>query len=139
MFSQQPNILQDRRTIIFNAKGADWQAYNVSPNAVAIQIFMMGAGGGGGNGFTAAAGTARGGGGGGGSGGLFRAVIPTLLLPDTLFLQPGVGGGSGVAGGASVIASRPPTATAFNIYTVGGGGAAATQSRPSPARAGPMT
>ena len=100
------NIRLSKRTRVFTTKGVDWQTYTIPPEILALSIFMMGAGGGGGNGFAAAAAAARGGGGGGGSGGLFRCVVPTLLLPDTLFLQPGV-------------VAAPDLVDIFNEVTVG--------------------
>jgi hypothetical protein len=72
-------------------------------------ILCIGAGGGGGGGTSGASGTTRSGGGGGGSGAINRAVIPSIFLPDSLYLTVGQGGtagssnGNGGSGGLSSI------------------------------------
>jgi hypothetical protein len=99
-----------------------------------IELFTLGAGGGGGGGFTGAASSARGGGGGGGSGAMARCIIPYDLVPDILYLQPGVGGigggntVAGTAGTLSQVAVRP-NAVSLDVILIsgnanaGGGGA----------------
>lgn len=54
-----------------------------------IYFLLIGAGGPGGNGATGASGTARGGGGGGGGGGVVSAIVPSFLVPGTLYVKPG--------------------------------------------------
>lgn len=65
-------------------------------------FWVVGGGGGGGGGV----GTNGGGGGGGGSGGVSKLIIPSILLPDTLYVSPGLGG----SGGQGQLNNSPTTA-----------------------------
>lgn len=67
-------------------------------------VFMIarGGGGGGAGGLSGAAGTARNGGGGGASGNSCSGAFPALLLPDMLFVRPGIGGAGGAASTSGV-------------------------------------
>jgi hypothetical protein len=67
-------------------------------------FFLIGGGGGGGGGHQKASGTNGGGGGGGGSGSITKLIIPSFLLPNSLYIRVGVGGLGGnvsTAGGAA--------------------------------------
>lgn len=92
-----------------------------------IFIFSQQAGGGGGGGFTGAAGTARGGGGGGGAGGSAKLLIPAPLLPDVLYVRPGMGGVGGPAGSgggtgtANAIYVQPNNTQGAGLLTPSGG------------------
>lgn len=90
-----------------NEDGADILFEYVKPRGkTMLYIYCVGGGGGGGGGRTGAAGTARGGGGGGGSGGVATLIVPLSLLPDTLYVRPGLrglGGAANTAGGAGTI------------------------------------
>jgi hypothetical protein len=110
-------------TQTFYAQGATaWQTWAKPRGAKFIQLFCLGSGGGGGNGASNAG--SRQGGGGGGAGAITRAIIPTFLLPDTLFIQVAVGGAAlsnasatattGNAGGHSYI-SCAPTSSAQSV------------------------
>jgi hypothetical protein len=84
--------------------GAIWRK---RPGANMVTIFALGAGGGGGNGTVGAVSNA-GGGGGGGSGAQIYMEIPALLVPDTLFINVGIGGqGNGATGGRSIVQLAP--------------------------------
>jgi len=93
-----------------------------------VNFLCIGGGGGGGSGAAGALGTARAGGGGGGSGACSRLSVMACMLPNTLFIQPGVGGNggssaNGVAGGASYVTIYPDqTAVNTLVYAGGGGG-----------------
>jgi hypothetical protein len=66
-----------------------WQVWQKPAGCSMVYIFGLAAGGGGGrppDGATTV------GGGGGGSGGVVRLLIPAALLPDTLYIRPGIGG-----------------------------------------------
>lgn len=121
-------------TQTFYAGGTNrWQTWQKPRGAKFIQLFCVGAGGGGGGGRTNFA--AGSGGGGGAGGGVTKLIIPALLIPDTLYIQIGVGGaggangGTGVTGGVGGISyiSLAPTTTAANVLlasstsTAGGG------------------
>ena len=66
-------------------------------------MIAIGGGGGGGGGHQKASGTNGGGGGGGACSGISRLLVPSFLLPDSLYIQVGLGGlggGASTAGGA---------------------------------------
>lgn len=123
---------------IFHANNQSTINYQpwIKPRGTSMSyIVCIGGGGGGGGGQSAASGTAGGGGGGGACSGISRLLVPTFLLPDTLYVQVGVGGLGGaatVAGGAgtnSYIMMAPLVFTAANSLlssntnAPGGGGA----------------
>jgi hypothetical protein len=67
-------------------------------------FFLVGGGGGGGGGHQKPSTTNGGGGGGGGSGSITKLIIPSFLLPNSLYIRVGVGGLGGnvsTAGGAA--------------------------------------
>lgn len=107
--------------------------YNVPRNKAMLYIYSTGGGGGGGGGFSGSAGTARGGGGGGGSSTVTTQLIPTNLLPDTIYIQVGRGGlggaagSNGSAGTATYITLFPETfASASNLIAQNSGAFAGT-------------
>jgi hypothetical protein len=86
-------------------------------------------GGAGGNG--GASNAVAGGSNGGGSGGVVRALFPANVLPDTLYIQPGLGGvggnagsGTGGAGAKSYVTITSSTASIMNIVCTSGAAAA---------------
>lgn len=94
-------------TQIFYTTGTtSWQTWTKPRNAKFIQIFCLGGGGSGGAGGRAVTGSVQAGASGGGSGGIVRAFYPAFLLPDVLYVQPGVGGAS-VAGTVSTVGGVP--------------------------------
>jgi hypothetical protein len=130
-------------TKIFYASGGttSWQTWQKPRNAKFIQIFCLGGGAGGGGAAGNVTASSAGGGGGGGGAAFSREIIPVFLLPDTLYVQVGVGGtggaGSagagngfaGIAGGISYI-SLAPTASIPSVImqsaTTTGAGAGAS-------------
>lgn len=110
-----------------------WQ----KPNGINfIHFFVLGAGGGGGNSSNTIANGGRGGGG-GGSAGFVTGLFPASVLPDTLYINVGVGGvggdtgtgngsdGSGGSGALSYVMIYPDTAfTASNVVLQSGSAAA---------------
>ena len=134
-FLHLPNAANGAETLVYSALGLnDWQTWTKPRGKSMLSITCVAPGGGGGGGFSGAASSARGGGGGGGSGGIARLVIPTLNLPDTLYLNIGLGGSGGAAGaagaaGGNCFASITPSSTINDLLltaaaTVAGGGAA---------------
>jgi hypothetical protein len=131
-------------TKIFYATGGtnDWQTWQKPRNAKFIQIFCLGGGASGGSGYRGAAAAVRAGAGGGGSSGITKAIYPAFLLPDTLYIQVGLGGASvagttgtsgttGIAGGISYV-SIAPLSSAINVLAQSsnagaGGGVAIAQ------------
>ena len=100
---------------------ANW----VKPRGVSmVYITCIGSGSGGGGGMTGATATVRGGGGGGASGAIARLIIPARFLPDTLYLQVGVGGAGGAAAGAggagnrSFVSVAPNTTRSRSLWTI---------------------
>lgn len=120
-----------------NQSTINYQPWTKPRGTSMIYMIAIGGGGGGGGGHTKASGTNGGGGGGGACSGMASLFIPSFLLPDTLYVQVGVGGLGGaatVAGGAgtnSYIMFSPLVFTAANALlssntnAPGGGGAGA--------------
>lgn len=119
------------------------QAYQLwnKPRGVSMACMMAIAGGGGGGaGFTRTAGNAGGGGGGGACSGIARFIVPTILLPDVLYVRvgngglggvPGVSSGNGSAGNNSYVltsktAVLPNIVCYSGVNAPGGGGGGAT-------------
>jgi hypothetical protein len=97
----------------FNANGISWQPWTKPNDALLIHILCIGSGGGGGSGRRdSTAATARFGGGGGSSAAVTSMYVPAFLIPDTLYVQVGLGG----AGGAA----QTVNATNGNAGTAGG-------------------
>ena len=70
--------------------GGTWQTWIKPRGAKLVNIICQGSGAGGGGGFQSTGG--RGGGGGGGTGATARLTINANLLPDILYILPGIGG-----------------------------------------------
>jgi len=77
--------------------GGTWQTWIKPRGAKLVNIICQGSGAGGGGGFQSAS-TPRAGGGGGGSGATARLTISANLLPDILYILPGIGGDGGLGG-----------------------------------------
>jgi len=138
-------------TQIFYASGATtWQTWQKPRGAKFIQIFCLGGGGGGAGGGLNVAGTAINAGAGGIGAGYSRCIYPTFPLPDTLYVQVGLGGvpGTGSAtnnsngqtggsGGVSYVAIAPSILTAtilaqsMNAVSPGGNGNGNATSAPA--------
>lgn len=89
--------------------GGTWQTWIKPRGAKMVNIICNGSGAGGGGGYLNT--TTRGGGGGGGTGATARLTIDAKLLPDILYILPGIGGAGGtggtIAGGATGTAGSP--------------------------------
>lgn len=107
-----------------DAKGM--QTWQKPRGASMVMMICIAGGGGGGGGNAAASGNFRSGGGGGASSGVARFLCPALFLPDTLFVQCGVGGkgGAGDANGSpginSYVLTTPRVQTLPNIICYSG-------------------
>lgn len=77
--------------------GGTWQTWIKPRGAKLVNIICQGSGAGGGGGFQSAS-TPRAGGAGGGSGATARLTINANLLPDILYILPGIGGEGGLGG-----------------------------------------
>lgn len=84
--------------------GETWQTWIKPRGAKMVNIICQGSGAGGGGGFQSTGG--RAGGGGGGSGATARLTINANLLPDILYILPGIGGNGGL-GGTTATAGSP--------------------------------
>lgn len=84
--------------------GTDWMYWYKPKNARFIRVLAVGAGGGGagGSGSNSAVNGYGMGGSGGGGGAVVTLFIPAFLLPDTLYVQVGIGGGGGAGGWAAL-------------------------------------
>ena len=129
IFNLQNNNLNNQ---VFLTNGStNWQIWQKPRNCKFVFIFILGGGGGGGSGASSALFTATiGGGGGGGASAITRAFFPANLIPDTLYIQVGVGGdggtpttsSSGNTGnpGSLSYVSILPSATTSNILVASG-------------------
>jgi hypothetical protein len=84
--------------------GGTWQTWIKPRGAKMVNIICQGSGAGGGGGFQSTG--TRAGGGGGGSGATARLTINANLLPDILYILPGIGGTGGL-GGTTATAGSP--------------------------------
>lgn len=132
IFNLQNNNLNNQ---VFLTNGStNWQIWQKPRNCKFVFIFILGGGGGGGSGASSSLfpgiSTTVGGGGGGGASAITRAFFPANLIPDTLYIQVGVGGGGGTpttssAGnpgnpGSLSYVSILPSATTSNILVASG-------------------
>jgi len=76
--------------------GGTWQTWIKPRGAKMVNIICQGSGAGGGGGLQSTG--TRGGGGSGGSGATARLTIDAKLLPDILYILPGIGGTGGLGG-----------------------------------------
>ena len=90
----------------------NYVTWNKPRGTTMAYIFLIGGGGGGGGGIQGGGVAAAAGGGGGGSAAQSVIIVPTFLLPDTLYLQIGNGG----LGGVSNTAGNPGISSNITIY-----------------------
>jgi hypothetical protein len=134
IFNLQNNNLNNQ---VFLTNGStNWQIWQKPRNCKFVFIFILGGGGGGGSGAASASlNPTISGGGGGGCSAVTRAFFPSNLIPDTLYVQVGVGGVGGTpntstgdgnpggSGGLSYVCLLP-SGTTSNIL-IGSGSVAA--------------
>ncbi len=124
-----------------------WQTWIKPRGAKMVNIICQGSGAGGGGGFQDPG--TRSGASGGGSGATAKLTIDANLLPDILYILPGIGGNGGIGGITGVASSGSPgqssfvtlipsTASVSNIVlrsgtTVAAGGGAGGATTPSQA------
>lgn len=105
----------------FYCTGSSWTVWEKPRGVSMLFIFLLGGGSGGGGGFTGGSGTNRGGGGGGGCSAVTRLLIPTIFLPDRLYVQVGEGGAGGAVatngslGQPSFISVAPDSSAPFLV------------------------
>lgn len=107
-----------------NANTVGWITWRKPKGATTHFFLCVGGGGGGAAGFAGLTTIGRGGGGGGASAGAAKLIIPSFVLPKTLYLFPGFGGkgGAGTAGSGdngaqpsrSIVADKPNTLNTNN-------------------------
>jgi hypothetical protein len=113
---------QDNVKIFYAGGGTnDWQTWQKPRGCKFIWMMCMGGGSGGGASSDTLASP------GGGSGAVTKAIFSANVLPDTLFIQPGLGGlgavvnnGQGGSGNRSFVAIVPSSAAIMNIVCVSG-------------------
>ena len=88
--------------VFYATTSTNWQTWTKPSNINFVYMYVIGAGGAGGGGRTGGN-NSGGGGGGGASSSITVALYPAFLLPDTLYINVGVGsaGASAGAGAAS--------------------------------------
>jgi hypothetical protein len=117
---------------VFYPNSSSWQVWKKPSNIKFIYFYVIGSGGAGGGGRTGNINTG-GGGGGGASSSISVGLFPAFLLPDTLYIQVGLGlngaiANQGASSGQLSYVSVAPNTTAINIVmqsgnvSAGGGG-----------------
>lgn len=103
-FFDLPNTSEYIQTFYSDGTTTTWQTWNKPKNSKFVYFYMLGGGGGG-----------SAGGGGGASSSITRAYIPSFILPDTLYIQVGVGGVGGV--GSTVVRADGDSGTLSYVST----------------------
>jgi len=127
----ESNRVRAIRSFSVDITANPWQTWSKPEGRSMAYIVCIGGGGGGGGGFSASGGTTQGGGGGGGgSSAITIAQVPFYSIPDTLYIQVGLGGAAGIGGnpataggngGASYV-SCYPTTDMFNCLVLANAG-----------------
>ena len=121
-----PNTQNNNSIFYANGGTVAWQTWTKPRNCKFISILAISGGGGGGSGRFSAAIINAAGGGGGGASGTALGIFPANSLPDTLYIQVGIGGvggtagGNGTAGSISYVSVQPNT-TSINVIIAGTG------------------
>lgn len=119
--SHIPNSQQDVQIFYSNGVTNAWQTWQKPRKCNYVWIMCIGGGGGGGNGTTSTNTVNSG----GGSGAVTRALYNAQQLPDTLYVQVGLGGAAATVGNRSWVALQPPAVfVAQNLVAISGNAAA---------------
>lgn len=123
----------DLKTQVFynnEATTNSWQTWTKPAGCSFIHLTVIGGGGGGGNGRINGGANLSGGGGGGGSAAYSTGLFPSYVLPDTLYVLIGKGGGRTGGNGLTSYVCVTPDTTAINqlLIAAGGGGGGGTSS-----------
>ena len=119
-----PNTQNNQFVFYANGGTTSWQTWTKPINIKFISIFAISGGGGGGSGRFSFAVINAAGGGGGAASGTALGIFPANSLPDTLYIQVGVGGVGGTAGGNATAGSisyvsAQPNTTSINVIIAG--------------------
>jgi hypothetical protein len=101
--SHIPNSQQDVKIFYAVSGSNSWQTWQKPRKCSYVWIMCIGGGGGGGGGQVVGSTV---GGSGGGSGGVSRALYNAQQLPDTLYVQVGLGGAGGITNSSGQSGSR---------------------------------
>lgn len=94
------NSLPDRNntnTWVYSDGNNDFDTWQKPAGVSIVHFLVIGGGGGGGSGYCTGSQAATAGGSGGSAGGIVNVTIPSMLLPDTLYIRVGSGGAGGAA------------------------------------------
>jgi hypothetical protein len=116
-----PNTQNNNFVFYANGGTTSWQTWTKPRNVKFVSIFAISGGGGGGNGRSSATIINSTGGGGGASSGTALGIFSANSLPDTLYIQVGLGGAA-VSPGTATYVSAQPNSTPINVIIGGGGG-----------------
>jgi hypothetical protein len=114
--------------------GGTWQTWIKPRGAKLVNIICQGSGAGGGGGFQSTGG--RAGGGGGGSGATARLAIDANLLPNILYILPGIGGAGGLGGAPATAGTAGQNSFVTLIPSTGSVSNVVLRSGTTPATAG---
>jgi hypothetical protein len=115
--------------------GGTWQTWIKPRGAKLVNIICQGSGAGGGGGFQSAS-TPRTGASGGGSGATARLTINANLLPDILYILPGIGGAGGLGGAPATAGTAGQNSFVTLIPSTGSVSNVVLRSGTTPAAAG---
>jgi hypothetical protein len=110
------------RNQVFYASGV-WRKPS---NITMVQFFLVGAGGGGGAGYIVSTTQGAGSGAGGGGGAITKLLIPSVFLPDELYVNVGIGGSAGVISAAGVSGGNGVSGTATYVDLINGNNTSST-------------
>ena len=126
-FGLPPSFKNDQQIFRATPDANSWQQWMKPKGCSMIYMLCIGSGSGGGAGLSGADNTARGGGAGGGAGAMASIILPAFLVPDYLWVQPGIGGAGGASSGnagangshsyISVVGSLSSSNPASNLTT----------------------
>jgi hypothetical protein len=119
-----PNTQNNISIFFANGSTTSWQTWSKPRNCKFVSIFAISGGGGGGGGRASGAIINAAGGGGGAASGTAHGIFPANSLPDTIYIQVGLGGTGGpsqtsaTAGGITYVSAQPNT-TSINVIIAG--------------------
>jgi len=122
-----PNTQNNNFVFFANGGTTSWQTWTKPVNVKYVSIFAISGGGGGGGGRTSSTVINAAGGGGGAASGTALGIFPANSLPDTLYIQVGLGGAGGIgqtngSNGSITYVSAQPNTTSINVIIGGSAG-----------------
>jgi len=96
-FNNLPSRNSTNTWVYANAQSNNFKPWQKPAGVSIVHFLVIGGGGGGGSGYCTGSQANTAGGSGGSAGGIVNVTIPSILLPDTLYVRVGLGGAGGAA------------------------------------------